>query len=51
MSYYFHPAAQTEHLEIVAWYESKKPGLGASYWEEFELALQTICDHPHLFPV
>ncbi len=30
MSYCFHPAAEIEHLETVAYYESKKPGLGAS---------------------
>jgi hypothetical protein len=28
MSYYFHPAAEAEHLETVAYYESKQAGLG-----------------------
>jgi len=31
MSYFFHPVAQTEHLESVAYYETKRAGLGASY--------------------
>lgn len=30
MTYFFHPAAEAEHLETVAYYESKRAGLGAS---------------------
>jgi hypothetical protein len=30
MSYGFHPAAEAEHLESVAFFELKTPGLGAS---------------------
>ena len=51
MNYFFHPAAEAEHLEIIAYYESKKPGLGASYLEEFELGMASICYMPNLFPV
>ncbi|MES0492178.1 MAG: type II toxin-antitoxin system RelE/ParE family toxin [Leptospirales bacterium] len=51
MKYFFHPAAEAEHLEIIAYYESKKPGLGASYLEDFELGAASICDMPNLFPV
>lgn len=39
MSYVFHPAAEAEHLESVAYVESKRPGLGASYLAEFEKVL------------
>jgi hypothetical protein len=29
MSYFFHPAAEAEYLEAIAYYESKRAGLGA----------------------
>jgi hypothetical protein len=40
VNYYFHPAAEEEHLETVAYYESKRPGLGVTYLVEFE----SVCD-------
>ena len=51
MSYYFSPAAETEHLETVAYYESKKPGLGAFYLTEFENIMVNICKFPHRNPI
>lgn len=46
MSYFFHPNAENEHLNSVAYYESKQAGLGASYLTEFELIMKLICDVP-----
>jgi len=43
MNYSFHPAAEAELLESVAYYESKIPGLGSSLIEEFE-ALANLID-------
>ncbi len=51
MSYFFHPAAEAEHLEIVAYYESNRPGLGAAYLAEFEGVMAGICESPHRYPV
>ena len=51
MNYYFHPAAEAEHLESVAWLESKSAGLGARYLDEFESVMDTVCDAPHRHPV
>lgn len=51
MSYYFHPAAEAEHLESVAYYESKQAGLGASYLAEFEKTMITACEAPHRHPI
>ena len=51
MSYYFHPAAEAEHLESVAYFESKRAGLGASYLAEFERIMGTACEAPHRYPV
>ena len=51
MSYVFHPAAEVEHLESVAWYESKRPGLGAYYLSEFEGIMAYVCEAPHRYPI
>lgn len=51
MSYDFHPLAETEHLESVAFYETKLAGLGASYLAEFEAVMQTVVKHAHRYPV
>jgi hypothetical protein len=36
MSYFFHPAAEAEYLDAIAFYESKRPGLGATYLSQSE---------------
>ena len=38
MTYRLHPAAAEEHLDSVAFYENRTPGLGADYLAEFEIA-------------
>ena len=49
MSYQFHPAAAGEHLDNVAFYESRQPGLGAGYLAEFEAVLTHICTAPNFY--
>ena len=51
MSYVFHPAAEADHLESVAYFESKRPGLGASYLAEFEEMMTHVCEVPHRYPI
>ncbi len=51
MSYVFHPAAEAEHLETIAYYESKRPGLGAMYLAEFEQLIKIVCEAPHRYPI
>lgn len=51
MSYFFHPAAESEHLESVAFYESRLAGLGASYLAEFEKTMSRVCKAPHRYSV
>lgn len=51
MSYVFHPAAEAEHLEIIAYFESKRPGLGASYLAEFEKIMDRVCKSPQRYPI
>jgi len=51
VSYVFHPAAEAEHLESVAYFESKSPGLGASYLAEFEKTMRMVLESPQRYPV
>ena len=51
MNYFLHPAAEAEYLESIAYYESKRPGLGASYLAEFERVMELICEAPQRNPV
>jgi plasmid stabilization system protein ParE len=51
VNYYFHPAAEAEHLETVAYYELKTPGLGATYLANFEVVMKIICAAPHKYPI
>jgi len=51
MNYVFHPAAEKEYLEAVAFYELKRPGLGTSYVTEFEQNLLKVCSSPQRYPI
>lgn len=46
MNYSFHPAAEAEFLESVGYYESRVPGLGGAFIEEFEALAAVIGDSP-----
>ena len=51
MSYQFHPAAEAEHLETIAYYETQQPGLGESYLSEFESVLERVCEATNRYPM
>jgi toxin ParE1/3/4 len=51
MNYCFHPAAEAEHLEQIAFYESRREGLGARYREQFLHVMRRVCEQPALHPV
>lgn len=51
MSVWFHPAAEAEHLDHVAYYESRQRGLGSGYLAEFDRVLAAIGEGPHHFPL
>ncbi len=51
MSYFFHPAAEAEHLESIAYFESKRPGLGSSYLAEFEKIMGAVSEAPRRYPI
>lgn len=51
MNYTFYPAAEAEYLESIAYFESKKPGLGASYLAEFENIKGQVCESPQRYPI
>lgn len=47
MSYHFHPGAEAEHFEAIAFYESRQLGLGAAYLAEFEKTMVQVVHMPH----
>ena len=49
MNYRFHRAALAEHLDEVAFYESRAPGLGADYLAEFEAVMARVCATPDFY--
>jgi len=49
MNYEFHPSAEAEYLKAIAYYESKSPGLGASYLLEFERSIGLVCSSPQQY--
>ena len=51
MTYWFHPGAEAEHLDTIAWYEDRRAGLGAQYLAEFERLLELVCRYPHRYPI
>lgn len=51
MTAWFHPEAEAEHLETIAFYENRQAGLGAEYLTEFEQMLEQIRTHPHRYPI
>jgi hypothetical protein len=51
VSYFFNEAARVEHLEHVAYYEERRPGLGARYLAAFEAAMVKVCESPERYCV
>ena len=51
MTYFFHVAARLEHLEYVAYYEDRQPGLGARYLAAFDMAMRHVCDAPERYRI
>lgn len=51
MSIWFHPAAEIEHLDHVAYYESCRRGLGSEYLAELEELLANMVETPQRFPL
>lgn len=51
MNYQLHPAAASEYLDSIAFYESRLAGLGASYMAEFEATMGKVCASPKSFPI
>lgn len=49
MIHRFHPAAEAEHLDQVAYYESQQPGLGARYFAAVDSMLKRASRTPEQF--
>ena len=51
MKVQLHPATASEHLDSVAFYESRLSGLGADYLAEFDTILVRVCNASISFPL
>ena len=49
MTYGFHPDARVEYGEAAAFYEDRRPGLGAAFTLEIEATIETILQNPGKF--
>lgn len=50
MKYRLHRAVTGEHFDNIIFYESRLPGLGADYLNEFEAVMAHICTAPNFYP-
>ena len=51
MKFNFHPEAETELLEAIAYYESCAPGLGEDFSLEVYSTVKNILSYPHAWPI
>jgi toxin ParE1/3/4 len=51
VSYYFHPGAEAEHCDAIAFFESRQLGLGAAYLTEFEKLMKKVMLASHRYRI
>lgn len=51
MIFEFHPEAEAEFLEAIAYYEARAPGLGLDFSAEVRAAIQRILAFPRAWQV
>lgn len=51
MNYAFHPEAEAEFLDAIAYYEERAPGLGLDFSAEVRAAIQRILAFPKAWQV
>jgi len=51
MTFDFHPEAEEEFLEAIAYYESCAPGLGEDFSLEVYSTVQNILSYAHAWPI
>ncbi|MDP2324830.1 MAG: type II toxin-antitoxin system RelE/ParE family toxin [Gammaproteobacteria bacterium] len=51
MKYGFHPAAEVEYLEQIAWFEQQQAGLGRRFVTAVESAITRACRSPTQYRV
>lgn len=51
MNFAFHPEAEAEFLEAIAYYEERAPGLGLDFSAEVRAGIQRILAFPHAWQV
>jgi hypothetical protein len=51
LNHAFHPDAEAEYLEAIAYYETRRPGLGAAFIAEVEHFVARACEAPRRYPI
>lgn len=51
MNYTFHPEAEAEFLEAIAYYEERQPGLGHDLAVEVYSAIKIVLESPKVWPL
>ena len=51
MNFSFHPEADDEFIEAIAYYEDCEPGLGIDFSREVYASIQNASDYPTMWPV
>ena len=51
MIHVFHPEARLEYREAAAFYENRRPGLGAAFTLEVEATIERIMAAPERWPI
>lgn len=51
MNYCFHPAAEAEYLEQIAFYRSRQQSLGSRYREHFLKTIGQVCETPAQYAI
>ena len=49
MNYFFHPAAESDYLSQIAYYEEKHAGLGAYFISDFEGSVSRVLATPKMY--
>ena len=51
MNFSFHPEAESELIQAIAYYEEREPGLGLEFVAEVYTSIEKIMAHPFAWPV
>ncbi len=51
MNFVFHPEAESEFMEVIAYYENCRIGLGLDFSLAIHSGIVSLCEYPDAWPV